>query len=184
MSTEPKPDTTRNNSGDKLNQDNTNKKPVPVTAKSSPPIKQITPISKPSTALPGKSTSPDATIKPIPPATNTANITIKAERQRDELQVVHVKIQKQLNIRLAFNHHYPTMAIRRAWEGRVNLSIRVLANGELTNIHIIDSSGYSILDKAAVRSIIRIAALPQARQWLQGRNIDVILPVIYKLTDS
>ena len=52
------------------------------------------------------------------------------------------------------------------------------------HIHVIDSSGYRILDKAAVKSVRHIAALPEASPWLQGQSIDVILPVIYKLTDS
>jgi TonB family protein len=102
----------------------------------------------------------------------------------DQRQRLGARIQKQLGMKLAFNRHYPGMAIRNAWEGQVRLGIRVLANGNLTNIHVINSSGYRILDKAAVKSVRHIAALPEAGPWLQGQSIDVILPVIYKLIDS
>jgi protein TonB len=119
-----------------------------------------------------------------PLATVTTSPANAVGKQQDKQQVINDRIQKQLNIRIAFNHHYPSMAIRNAWEGRVNLGIRVLASGELTNVHVIDSSGYNLLDKAAIKSVLRVATLPQARQWLQGRDIDVILPIIYKLTDS
>jgi protein TonB len=99
-------------------------------------------------------------------------------------QQLTARIQKHLNVQIAYNYWYPNIAVRNAWEGRVKLGLRVQANGELTDIHVINSSGYSILDNAAVKSVRHVAALPEASDWLQGQTIDVILPVIYKLTDS
>jgi len=169
----------------------TDNKPVSKTIKRVPHKKTISTQQ----ALPERQASSFATSSPKPvnnhPVMATAQETPAtarpvnaADNQENEQQVIHARIQKQLHIKIAFNHHYPNMAIRRAWEGQVNLGIRVLASGELTNIHVIDSSGYSILDNAAMKSVLRVAALPEARQWLQGHDIDVILPIIYKLTDS
>ncbi len=114
-------------------------------------------------------------------ADQQAASTTDGHRQR---QQVGARIQKQLRVKIAFNKHYPGIAIRNAWQGRVKLGIRVQANGNLTHIHVINSSGYRMLDKAAVKSVHHIAALPEASAWLQGQPIDVILPVIYQLTDS
>jgi len=99
-------------------------------------------------------------------------------------QLLSEKIQKQLNLRINFTRRYPRIAIRNAWEGRVSLGVRVMSDGQLTDIHVVNSSGYRILDNAALDSITRVANLPEARIWLDGRSIDVVLPVIYKLTDS
>lgn len=103
---------------------------------------------------------------------------------QQDIQAINKRIQEQLHTKILFNQYYPGIAVRNAWEGRVNLGMRVLANGKLTDIHVVNSSGYRILDSAAVKSVVRVATLPEARDWLQGREIDVILPVIYKLTDS
>ena len=64
------------------------------------------------------------------------------------------------------------------------MGLRVRANGQLTHVRVINSSGYLILDNAAMDSVRRVAALPEAGPLLNGRHIDVILPVIYKLTES
>lgn len=123
-------------------------------------------------------------------ATVSATTTYKPQARhntkpaQNEQQAINQRIQKQLQTKIRFNQYYPGIAVRNAWEGRVSLGMRVLANGELTNIHVINSSGYHILDKAAVKSVVRVATLPEASAWLQGRDIDVILLVIYKLTDS
>jgi len=119
-----------------------------------------------------------------PPTTVTSSPDNATDNQENKQHAINARIQKLLHIKIAFNHHYPGMAIRHSWEGQVNLGIRVLASGKLTNIHVIDSSGFSVLDNAAMKSVVHVAALPEARQWLQGRDIDVILPIIYKLTDS
>lgn len=52
--------------------------------------------------------------------------------------------------------YYPEQARRDGLKGIVNLSIEVLTNGQAGSISVIDSSGYSLLDDAAVQS---------ARQW-------------------
>lgn len=79
---------------------------------------------------------------------------------------------------------YPVLAQRRNWQGEVQLGLRVGADGQLSNIHIIKSSGYSILDRAAIKSLKQIAAIPGASDWLHGRHFDTVMPVEYRLIDS
>ncbi len=125
-------------------------------------------------------TSPQHEPEPVQNESSQAATSTRHDHQ----QWLNARIQKQLQIKIAFHRNYPGLAIRNAWEGRVRLGIRVQANGDLSNIHVIDSSGYRILDRAALKSVRHIATLPGAGSWLQGQTIDVILPVIYKLTDS
>jgi protein TonB len=76
---------------------------------------------------------------------------------------------------------YPSLARRRGWQGRVRVGLHVEANGELSRIRLLESSGYSLLDKAAVKNVTELRKVPAVIQWLDGRDIDVILPVRYQL---
>ena len=85
-----------------------------------------------------------------------------------------------------FWHHfsYPRIAVKYGWQGLVTVGVRIEANGALSNIHIIESSGYPALDNAALKSIKRIAVLEGAGEWLHGLHYDTQLPILYKLMDS
>lgn len=80
--------------------------------------------------------------------------------------------------------YYPRIARHRGWEGRVEIGLRVEANGRLSAIRVLRTSGFAVLDRAALASIGRIAQLPEAAAWLGGRHIDMILPVQYRLVDG
>ncbi|MDY0137655.1 MAG: energy transducer TonB, partial [Thiomicrospira sp.] len=45
---------------------------------------------------------------------------------------------------------YPRMAQRRNWQGRVTIEFTLLANGDIVRVHLIDSSGRTLLDEAAM----------------------------------
>ena len=55
------------------------------------------------------------------------------------------------------NYNYPTQARRMNLEGSLVLSVDVLADGSVEQIRVLRSSGYDILDEAAVR-IVRLSA--------------------------
>lgn len=76
---------------------------------------------------------------------------------------------------------YPAVARRRGWQGRVRIGLHVEADGDLTRIHLVESSGYALLDKAAVRNVTELRNVPAAIQWLDGLDMDMILPVRYRL---
>ena len=76
---------------------------------------------------------------------------------------------------------YPPLARRRGWQGRVRIGLLVKADGDLSGVHLIESSGYALLDKAAIKNVSQLRNVPAAGRWLNGRNLDVILPVTYRL---
>lgn len=55
------------------------------------------------------------------------------------------------------NMNYPEQARRRNLEGSLVLSVDILADGSIERIQVLRSSGYELLDEAAVR-IVRLAA--------------------------
>jgi protein TonB len=78
---------------------------------------------------------------------------------------------------------YPAIARRKGWQGIVKLELHIEADGSITDLQLAESSGYSILDRAAVQCL-QFASLPGAARWLQGRTIDIVVPVEYRLVDS
>ena len=78
---------------------------------------------------------------------------------------------------------YPAIARRKGWQGVVKLQLHIEADGSITNLQIDETSGYSILDKAAMQCL-QLASLPGAAHWLRGHAIDIVVPVEYRLLDS
>lgn len=79
---------------------------------------------------------------------------------------------------------YPPLARSRGWEGTVLLELRVESDGHLDKIRVERSSGYAVLDHSALNSLNRLGRLAEASAWLDGRSVDMQLPVIYRLIEN
>lgn len=77
---------------------------------------------------------------------------------------------------------YPLLARRKGWEGEVLLALRVEPDGRLRVLRILSSSGYRLLDHAAMEALARLERLPDAR-GLPRTGMETELPVIYRLLD-
>jgi len=75
---------------------------------------------------------------------------------------------------------YPRMARRRGMEGRVELRVRVGVSGAVTAIEILHSSGYRILDQAAVETVQGWRFEP-ARRGGEVRPGEVVVPIRFSL---
>lgn len=86
----------------------------------------------------------------------------------------------------AFSAHfrYPPLARQSGWQGVVRLGLRIEPNGEIGHIRILASSGYGILDRAAINSLKAVNRLPHAIELLKGSGFDLVLPVRYQLLDG
>jgi TonB family protein len=101
-----------------------------------------------------------------------------AELRRSEIRDrVLSKIRSHLNQYFV----YPLLAQREGWQGQVLLGFSVEANGKIRNIHIAAGSGYPILDTSAVAALSRVQYLYEASGWLQGRRLELQMPVIFRL---
>jgi len=94
---------------------------------------------------------------------------------------VYSQLQAALQSRLRFNRHYPRSAIRRGWEGRVELAVQIDTQGQIGLIRILQSSGHSLLDQAAIQSVEGLARLPEADILLDQQPVEITIPVIYRL---
>lgn len=130
----------------------------------------------PATALPAPVTAPadgereTARTVPATGATEAGN--------DDEIRA---RIQSRLRLDLARHFDYPWLAQMRGWEGDVLLGVIVQASGRLDAIRVVRSSGFAVLDRSAVDSLRKVERIPEAVAWLHGRDLEMHLPVVYRL---
>jgi len=102
----------------------------------------------------------------------TKNIKTKADGET---------ISKILNTEIAKYFYYPKAAQRREWQGKVVLRFIIQASGNIKQVQVAESSGYAILDNAAMKALKKIDTRKDFIVALNGQNIDQLLPVIYQL---
>lgn len=106
-------------------------------------------------------------------AMQAASTTISREQQKQHLRAsVMAFITGQLN--------YPAIARRKGWQGVVKLELLIESDGHISDLHIEQTSGYALLDKAALSSL-QLAHVPDAAQWLDGKAVSIVVPVEYRL---
>ena len=98
-------------------------------------------------------------------------------------QPAHAKIQAQLLADLQRHFQYPALARRQGWQGTVWVTFTVEPNGALDRIHVAQSSGYRLLDSSALDAMQRVGRLNEANHWLNGRALEMRLPVVYRLVE-
>ncbi len=77
---------------------------------------------------------------------------------------------------------YPSRAKRKKWEGTVMLRVYIRSNGEIQDVHVLESSGHATLDQEAVNTV-KMASPLTLKYPIVGRSIvPVNLPFTYKLT--
>lgn len=157
---------------------------VPLAAKRPAPSLD-TSIDNHSVAKPTRSAQKQIT-PPAPQRRQQATTTASLQTAEPVTTTPHTAqtaslLQASLQQAFAVKFHYPRLAQRRGWQGEVQLRLRVQANGQLSNIRVLHSSGHRLLDQAAMATLADVQQLPQATALLHGRSIDLILPVIYRL---
>lgn len=137
--------------------------------------------------------------KPLKEAVNENKTLLSTEHLITSLQPADIKelgktnnlsnkteyrLQTSLGKQLSKYFYYPGLARKKGWQGKVKLELRVEGGGQLSHIRLMKSSGYASLDDAALKSLRKVAFLPEARHWLQGMHYDIVIPVEYRLVGS
>ena len=79
---------------------------------------------------------------------------------------------------------YPKDALDLGIEGTAVVRLSIDAEGRITSSKVDPSSGYAVLDIAALQMVRKahpLATLPPA---LRGRSFDVTVPVIYRMSKN
>jgi len=118
------------------------------------------------------------------PPVRTASITSAAERHVGIPQVGESGRGVIVDARPKYKEnplpHYPKVARRRGYEGRTVLRVEVLESGKVGRIEIATSSGFEVLDKAALGSVKDWMFFPGTRNGKKTKQW-VIVPVRFFL---
>lgn len=112
---------------------------------------------------------------------NHATPSVPAAGEEAARSQAMAQIRARLNTDLARYFDYPHVARLRGWEGRVLLAFQIETDGRLENIRVAQSSGFAVLDDAALGSLRRVERPAEAVAWLRGSPLAMQIPVIYRL---
>lgn len=150
----------------------------PVEQKpATPPEREIESIRPAPASEQVRAPDPSAPIAPSP--------TAKATTEPDRLHApsAAATIRTLLLTDLARRFDYPPLARRRGWQGMVLLSVTLDPDGTLEFVRVSQSSGYAVLDQSAIETMRRVGYIAEAKPWLNGRGLELLLPIVYRLTD-
>lgn len=120
---------------------------------------------------------PQTSLIKSPKPVNTTN---KPEIKSNSID--NQKIESIIKAELSKHFYYPKSAQRKNWQGLVILSFTILPTGTIDLIQINKSSGFSLLDNAAVDALVQIKRKKDLSLALNGKTLNQLLPVNYKLT--
>lgn len=95
--------------------------------------------------------------------------------------VSRTKVIAQIKNKLNESFYYPRLAQRKNWQGKVILAFLVNTSGEISHIKVAHSSGFSVLDNAALKAMSKIEYLTSISL---NKEMNIQLPVIYKLFEG
>jgi protein TonB len=143
--------------------------PSPVYRK--PPIRRAVPV-RPKRAPIAKK-PPQRVIKPV--------TKVKPAKP----QQGNPRLEKQYGIGIhgliKQKKSYPRRAKRRKIQGVVKVAFNIAKNGLISNLRIHQSSGSSLLDKAALDTVRKVGRFPAIPSTLNKQVLSYIIPISYKL---
>lgn len=78
---------------------------------------------------------------------------------------------------------YPRVAREREYEGQVDLDIHVNEKGRVVDVRVLKSSGYTLLDKAAIDAVKKWVFEP-ARRGDHAISSNLQIPILFRLENA
>ncbi|MEW6008348.1 MAG: TonB family protein [Candidatus Omnitrophota bacterium] len=97
----------------------------------------------------------------------------------DEPEDPLLKYIKNVQKIIADAIYYPSQAKDAGWEGKVNLKLHIRSGGELADIDIVNTSGYQLLDDAAISVAKGLSPYPPFPASVESDDIWVEVPVVF-----
>lgn len=107
---------------------------------------------------------------------------VKASVSGSELKMDHRWLADLLWRRVAELKRYPNTARMNGQEGKVIVKAVIRSDGHLADVFVQKSSGYSVLDEAAVEAV-RLACPLHMAQAIGKPQVVVSLPIVYSLAN-
>jgi len=155
-----------------------NKEPLPLSQAAEKADRKPPPDTEPFGDLPGKS----GTVSLDDAADETAEATpLNPPSMQEEGQASTGREARPLYSRNE-PPRYPRLARKRGYEGMVMLNVFVTENGRVNGVKVDSTSGYSILDRAAMDAVNKWTFEPGIRNGLPA-GMWVKVPVRFNLTE-
>lgn len=152
-----------------------------VTEPVAEPI-EATPEPAPQAPPPVISTTPTPEVKPEfvapPPPPEPPKTTGPSQ---SEINAARNAYRNQVQNELKRNQRYPKIAQQRSIQGDVGLEISIDANGNVTNVTVVESSGNDSLDNAAIDAVKRSNIKQYMKDILRGYVDKITVTVGFKL---
>ena len=160
--------------------------PQPEAVDATPPAK---PESVPSPRSEPDTPQPEVIAAPTPPAPRPPAAASVASTPPPEpvpvdpglIVSVEQAYKTALQAEIARHRSYPRIARRLRQEGTVEVGFVVLADGRLTDIELVDSSGYELLDHAAVKAVRDVRQFRPIPSELARKRWNLSVPLNFRL---
>ncbi|MEC8426856.1 MAG: TonB family protein, partial [Pseudomonadota bacterium] len=109
-----------------------------------------------------------------------------AQQLAEEEKAAKILLSRQLYQSELLRHtykniRYPSRAVERGQEGSIRVEITVTRDGQLAAMQELENSKFSLLNKAAKRSIERSSPYPPVPEDLEGEEFTFTLPIVFRL---
>jgi len=89
---------------------------------------------------------------------------------------------EMVRLRIESNKKYPPSARYRNMEGRVKVAFEIISQGKVVNVRIEESSGKTILDKAAIEAVKKSSPFPLPPPTLFKLPMKMTIVILFELT--
>ena len=151
-------------------------RPAPRVTQTAGPANVPAQTPSPSSAMAAESAVPAASA----PVAEAARPAPAIAPQRPQSEVLD-GYRQRLGELFARHQEYPRVAAMRGWEGEVRLRLKVARKGNLLGVAVDRSSGFDVLDQHALAMLEALAGLPPLPEALDSNEIQVVVPINYKL---
>lgn len=158
--------------------------------RSTPPAAPRLSVPGPASPAPAASPLPVASIEPALPVERpfpaVAALPSPPEPVARPVQAVDPLVAYRLRLAELFarQQDYPRIAAMRGWEGEVRLRLKVARKGNLLGVVVDRSSGFDVLDQHALAMLAGLGSLPPIPDTLESSEIQVVVPIHYKLNKT
>lgn len=153
--------------------------PVVRTAEPAPPTNAPAPAAPPIiTDSTPRSPAPAASPAPVAARMDTAP-TLAVDETPDPALLE--RYGRSLSSLFSRHQQYPRLAAMRGWEGEVQVRITIARKGNIVATQVVRSSGFEVLDQNAVQLVTNTGTLPRPPEALQNKEIQIVVPVLFKL---
>ena len=145
-------------------------------------------LAAPAEAVPKPSSASDAT--PVATAPPSAPAAVASASLVTEATASGEAVDGLRSYRLALAtqarrfKRYPAQAMASGWAGTADIRVEVGSDGRPRAATLVRSSGYEVLDRAALTMIDAGALRARVPESLRGRAFVVVLPVVFNLDDE